>query len=130
MSSVEVRLLGVDELVDGAKHVEQQIEREAPRAFRQVASSVQSAVQARVPKLTGATAGSVRVAPLDDGVAVEMGEGVPWAVFVEYGGRGHPSSDTGNYLYPAATDAIPDLEQAAFAVAEHAIEGTSWPNPM
>ena len=123
-------MLGVDELVAGSKNVERQIERDAPDAFARVGEDVARAVQQRVPRLTGRLANSVRADPTAAGVGVVMGDGVPYAVFVEYGGRGFPHSSTGNYLYPTAMQAGPELERAGLQVAEQAIEGTTWPNPM
>ena len=58
-----------------------------------------------------------------------MGEGVPYAQFVEYGGRGHPHSAQGNYLYPAAMDAEPALVAAGEDAAETEIGSMSWPTP-
>ena len=129
-ADVEVKVLGVDELVAGSKNVERTIERDAPDAFARVGQDVARAVQQQVPRLTGRLASSVRADPTQDGVGVVMGDGVPYAVFVEYGGRGFPHSSTGNYLYPTAMQAGPELEQAGLRVANDAIEGTTWPNPM
>ena len=130
MPDAEVRVLGVDELVAGARNVNRTIEREAPEAFERVGQDVARAVQQQVPRLTGRLANSVRADPTQDGVGVVMGDGVPYAVFVEYGGRGFPHSPTGNFLYPTAMQAGPELERAGLQVAEQAIEGTTWPNPM
>ena len=47
-----------------------------------------------------------------------MGEGVEYADYVEYGGRGHPHSSQGNYLGPAALDAEPAVVAAGERAAE------------
>ena len=47
-----------------------------------------------------------------DASGVQMGAGIRYAPFVEYGGRGHEHSAQGSYLYPAATAAEPALVAA------------------
>jgi len=128
--NVEVKVLGVEELAAATKDLNRRIEHDAPDAFQRVGADVAAAVQARVPRLTGRLAASVRAERTQDGVGVVMGDNVPYAVFVEHGGRGFPHSATGNYLYPTAMDAGPALERAGLQTAEQAIERTSWPNPM
>src|SRR5262245_3783466 len=124
---VEIR--GLAELAAGTRKLAGEIEQEAPRAFATAARSVAADVSAAVPRRTGRLAGSVNARPIDGGASVSMGDGVPYAQYVEYGGRGHPHSASGNYLYPAAMDAGPRLQQAGEQAAEAAIGGMSWPSP-
>lgn len=82
-----------------------------------------------VPRRTGALARSVAVEETATGARLTMGEGLRYAPFVEYGGRGHPSSARGNYLYPAAMAAEPNLVTAAEQAARKQIGAMSWPRP-
>lgn len=129
MADTDVRVLGYDELAAGSKQLAERIDEATDTAFGRVADDVASQVQARIPRETGRLAATVRGVPHPSGALVEMGDGVPYAGFVEYGGRGHPPSATGNYLYPAAMDAQPTLIAAAEQAAETEIERMSWPTP-
>lgn len=126
--TVEVR--GFDELAAGTAKLARNIQQASSTAFAEVAERVAEQVAARVPRLTGTLAQSVEGGPRPDGGIVEMGDGVPYARFVEFGGRGHPHSTTGNYLYPTAIAAGELLERAAVEVANDEIGEMHWPSPM
>ncbi|HKE76624.1 MAG TPA: HK97 gp10 family phage protein [Acidimicrobiales bacterium] len=117
------------ELAAGMKMLEGRIDRRAPEEFAHVAQDVAGDVRSTVPRLTGRLAGTVSVDRSRDGASITMGNGVPYAQFVEYGGRGHPRSAQGNYLYPAAMDAGPRLQDAGEQAARREIGAMSWPSP-
>ena len=127
--AIRTEIRGVDELAAGTRKLAGNIEEAAPEAFADVADDVAATVAGEVPKLTGALAASVTPGVQGEGAVVRMGDGVPYARFVEYGGRGHPHSAQGNYLYPAAQDAEPLLIQAGERMAAKEIGAMSWPTP-
>lgn len=126
----DVRVHGFGQLAAGTAALAGRIEDDATHAFSGVAGTVAAQVAGRLPRRTGATAASATVYHSGDAVGPAYGAGVRAARFVEYGGRGHPHSGTGNYLYPAAQEAEPQLELAAQTAARKAIGGMSWPRPM
>ena len=125
----EVKLRGVRELAAGVRKLAGKIDRGSRDDFEKVASQVAMQVQATVPRRTGRLASSVQGRSTGTGASVSMGDGVPYARYVEYGGRGHPHSSSGNYLYPAAMDAGPQLEEAGQEAAQSEIRSMSWPSP-
>jgi Bacteriophage HK97-gp10, putative tail-component len=129
VSEIRVEIRGADELAAGTRQLAENIDQAARSEFVKVADQVAGQVAARVPKDTGRLAGSARGQPYGEGASVTMGEGVPYAQYVEYGGRGHPHSATGNYLYPAAMDAEPLLVAAAEKAATNEIARFPWPSP-
>jgi len=128
-SGFKVRVRGTAELAAGTRKLAGNIGDAAPGAFGRVADQVASQVSGSVPRRTGLLAASVTGRQTSSGASVSMGQGVPYAVFVEYGGRGHPHSAQGNYLYPAAMDAGPRLQEAGESTARSEIARMSWPSP-
>jgi phage gpG-like protein len=124
-----VRIRGVSELAAGIRRLAGRIDRGSRDDFESVANQVAAQVQGTVPHRTGRLAGSVMAQSTSNGASVSMGAGVPYAQYVEYGGRGHPHSSQGNYLYPAAMDAGPQLEEAGQQAAQSEIRSMSWPSP-
>lgn len=126
---VEVRIRGMDELAAATKELARNVGPASAREFGRVADAVAADVAGSVPKRTGRLASSVTARRLGDGASVSMGDGVRYAEYVEYGGRGHRQSAQGNYLYPAAMDAEPALLAAGARAADDAIGATHWPHP-
>ena len=126
---VSVNVLGYPELRAGSRDCFERIDEKAPDAFEDVAARVASQVSRRVPRLTGRVARSVNAEGERGGALVQMGEGIRYAQFVEYGGRGHPHSPQGTYLYPTAIEAEPLLAAAAEQVADREIARTHWKTP-
>jgi hypothetical protein len=126
---VRVEVRGVQALAEGSAKLADNIERAAHDSFAGVAETAADDTRGRLHSLTGATVASVRAEQTKDGALVTMGEGVPYAQYEEYGGRGWPHSPTGNFLYPAATSAEPLLIAAAEKTAEQEIGAMTWPSP-
>jgi phage gpG-like protein len=127
---VEAKVYGFDELADGGRKLAGLIEDAATSAFKGTAEKVAASTRARVPRRSGTLAASVAVAADSGTVQVGIGEGVPYAGWVEFGGtRGRPYFDQGRYLYPTALPVEPALELAARAAAEKEIGGMRWPSP-
>lgn len=129
MEGAHIQVLGYDELADANRTLAKRIDDRAQQEFARVAGQVADQTRETVPRKTGALAASVNARSEGGGAVVSMGEGLAYAGFVEHGGRGHPPSATGNYLYPAAMDAQPTLEAVALDAAESEIREMSWPSP-
>lgn len=125
--SVEIR--GIAELIAGTGQLATNIERGAGVEFLGVADAAARATRGRLHQDTGATAESVLAQREGTGASVSMGEGVPYAVYEEYGGRGWPHSPQGNFLYPSVADAEPVLIAAGERLAEREIGAMHWPSP-
>lgn len=124
-----VRLRGTAELAAGTRKLAGNIDDAASSDFGRVADEIASQVSGSVPRRTGLLASSAVGEPSAGGASVSMGQGVPYAQYVEYGGRGHPHSAQGNYLYPAAIDAGPRLQAAGEGTARSEIARMTWPSP-
>lgn len=128
---MEVRVLGLDELLSGVHGLADRIGHSAGPAMEQTAARVADSVRGRVPHLTGALAGSVTAGSDHEGQAfVGMGEGLPYAGWIEYGGtRGRPYVDRGRYVYPTAQAAEPQLVAAASDQTQREIARYPWTRP-
>jgi phage gpG-like protein len=126
---IRVEVHGYPELAAGTSELAANITDASAPAFVAVADLAAGRVRGTVPRDTGRLAASVLGERTDRGALVTMGEGVAYAQFVEYGGRGHPHSPTGNYLYPIAMSAEPILVATGERVAQREIGAMHWPSP-
>lgn len=94
------------------------------------AQQVADRVAAKVPVLTGTLAASVQVVPDPSGVGVGIGQGVPYAGWIEFGGsRGRPAIPEGRYLYPTALASETDWLRNASDTAEATVGRFPWSTP-
>ncbi len=127
---IEVRVRGAAELAADTAKLATNIDRGAGLAFLGVAEDAASRTRSSLHVDTGATVGSVISARTSEGAMVSMGDGVPYATYEEYGGRGWPHSPTGNFLYPAAVEnSEPLLVAAGERAAEREIGAMTWSTP-
>jgi hypothetical protein len=126
---ISVEVLGVSELIAGTAQLADNIERGAGPAFLGVADEAAARARSSVHIDTGATAASILTRGEGKGALVSMGDGVPYASYEEYGGRGWPHTGTGNFLYPAVEATLPSLDNAAEQLAAKEIGDMSWPSP-
>jgi hypothetical protein len=124
---VEVR--GYAELAEGTRMLAENILRGSRESFGRAADAAAQVLRGRLHVDTGATLASVQARPGDAGALVAMGEGVEYAEFQEYGGRGWPHSSEGNFLYPSAMSVEPVLIAQAEKTATQEIGATRWPRP-
>jgi hypothetical protein len=96
-----------------------------------LANTVASQVQGQVPVLTGTLAASVETVELDEaGVGVSIGDDVPYAGWIEFGGsRGRDLVPEGRYLYPTALDAESEFQQLAADTADDTVRRFPWSTP-
>ena len=124
---VRVEVRGYPELAAGTLELAHNIEQASRASFQTVADHAAQATRGRLHHRTGRTAASVVATQTDDGATVGMGDGVPYAQYEEYGGRGWPHTPTGNFLYPSAMSMAPLLDAVAAKTAEQEIGEMSWP---
>ena len=129
--AIQVEVVGLDELVTGAEDLAKRIGHSAGPAMEKGAGRAAELVRGSVPRLTGALASSVTTGSDHEGQGyLGMGEGLPYAGWIEYGGtRGRAYVDAGRYLYPAAVAAEPALVVAASDQAKQEIGGYPWRTP-
>lgn len=126
----EVRVSGYAELERGSKMLFERIAEAAPEAFLDIAQAAAAATSVQVPVLTGALAGSVTAALEGDKATVGIGEGVPYAGWIEFGGsHGRPYVDGGRYLFPTALNVEQEISAAAERAADTEIGDMRWPSP-
>jgi len=124
------RIVGYDELARGSKSLFQHIAEGAPKAFSEVARAAAIQTQAIVPRRSGTLAGSVTGDLVGDHAEVGIGEGVPYAGWIEFGGsRGRPYVTEGRYLFPTALAMESLVTDAGERVAINEIKETRWPSP-
>ena len=127
---VQVQVVGLDEFIAGAEGLADKISVSAGPAMEKGARRAASQARGAVPRLTGRLAGSITTSSTEGKAVLSMGEGLPYAGWIEYGGtRGRPYVEEGRYLYPAAQAAEGVVVEAAAAQAEHEIGGYPWKTP-
>ena len=100
---VEVKIRGIRELDAGLAQLARNIETSVPRdAVQPVAEQVASTVRGRVPHRTGRLAASVGVVTRGPVTSVEMGAGLPYAKWIEFGAYRGRKPAGGRYVYPTA----------------------------
>lgn len=98
-----VKIRGIRELDAGLARLASNIETSTPRdAVEPVAQQVASSVAGRVPRRSGALAGSVHVEARGAVRSVVMGEGLPYARWIEFGNYRGRRPRGGRYVYPTA----------------------------
>ena len=136
---ITAEVKGFREFVDGSELLIDKIGEASTKRFEGVIEQVAADVRARVPHVSGALAGSVSSEIREGKVLFGFGgDDVPYAGWIEFGGKrvgaygrvaDRPYIKTGRYLYPAAFDAEPLVEVAAWEAAESEIERFLWPKP-
>src|SRR5262245_35310520 len=127
---VTVDVRGLDELNRAIGRLVDNIDQHSAETFKQTADQVATMVRSRVPKRSGRLAASVRGQKGDHLAAVTMGDGVPYAGWIEFGGgHGRAYLASGRYLYPTAHQAVPLFQRAGETAARQQIGAMRWPTP-
>lgn len=96
----------------------------------QLARTIAAQTAAKVPRVSGTLAASVDVEEEPNGAGVSIGDGVPYAGWIEFGGsRGRPLVPEGRYLYPTALAAEPAFTKLADEIAETTARSYPWSTP-
>lgn len=132
-SGGRVELVGGPAAMADIRRWADQVAPEVAKAAQPFAERVADIVRGRVPVLTGQLAGSVEVGADDEGgagVTVGIGDGVPYAGWIEFGGgHGRPYIPEGRYLYPTAEQAADEYAQMAADTAADTVGRFSWSTP-
>lgn len=113
---IKIQVFGLKDFRRQLTAANAQLPRELRKVFNTAAQAVVVDAKAHVPRRSGALAGSIRArsTPTEGRVAMGYDERVPYAGFIEFGGRvgkgrkgkgtgsvQRPFIKTGRYLYPA-----------------------------
>ena len=125
-----VKMLGVDEATRDMRKWADQVAPAVAKESRAFGDQVASKVRGKVPVLTGTLASSVDVSDEKDGVGVSIGDGVPYAGWIEFGGsRGRALIPEGRYLFPTAIDQEEEFARMASDTADDTVGKFSWSKP-
>jgi hypothetical protein len=136
----EVGLVGVKALVRDLKKVESDTSGPVLVAMREAAREAAQpvAIRARgtLPDVSGDLVATVRVNATRTGASVRMGSArVPYAGWVEFGGRRHhphessrPYVKTGRYLFPVAADLATTVARHYDVALTAAFDRVRWTN--
>jgi hypothetical protein len=129
-SGVEIKVRGVKQLDSGARELFENIDRATDQQATQVtADQVAMIVRGRVPKKSGRLARSVHTERRGRVSSVVMGEGLPYARWIEYGGGTRPYRKRGRYVYPTAKRTERAFRKHAETATSQEIKGMRWPTP-
>lgn len=125
---IDVKIKGIRELDSGMRRLASNILEAVPRdAVKPTADQSAATTRNRVPKRTGRLAASVHVAERDGVAQVQMGGGLPYARWIEYGGgHGRPFRKSGRYVLPVARRTARSLKKYAEAAVDREIKGMHW----
>lgn len=127
---LDVKVLGYPELARGSLQLADHVGERADEQLGRVGDQVAAATAARVPRRTGRLAAGVGTRATPGGVEVGHVGGVPYAGWVEFGGRGaRPYIPGGRFLFPVGGQAEPAVTAAGTLAAQLAIRETRWPRP-
>lgn len=123
----EVKFVGDEAALADLRNWAGQIGQVVARDAEPFAQQVADRVAGRVPVLTGALAASVESTSDEGGVEVQMGGGVDYAAWIEFGGsRGRALVPEGRYLYPTALEASDEFGSLASKAADDSAGRFSW----
>lgn len=125
---------GFRELAHGSQELFDRILESVSARFLGVAEDVGQQTRQRLPVVSGALAASLTVKPVKTktkrGAKTAMGKArVPYAGWIEFGGKGRPYVPAGRYLFPTAVQTQGRVEREAADAAETEIRRTLWPTP-
>lgn len=129
MADDAIQVKGWPQLAAGTAQLATNTEATAQHNLAAVAGQVAGQVRGVVPVISGDLAGSVTADP-GPPVSVGIGDGVPYAGWVEFGGtRNRPYIGSGRYLYPTVQAAEPQVIAAAQQAADTETKGMQWQTP-
>lgn len=128
--TAQVTIIGADQAMADMRRWADELAPAVDKAAEPFARDVASRVRGEVPHVTGALAASVEVSAEEEGIAVQIGDGVPYAGWIEFGGtRGRPYVSEGRYLFPTAAEAEDDYAVIAADAADESARRFSWSTP-
>lgn len=128
-----VELVGAPAAMRDLRGWADQLAGEVDRHAPSFAGDLAQAVRDEVPVLTGTLAASVEAVDLGDGergAGVQLGDGVPYAGWIEFGGsHGRDYVPEGRYLYPTARDHEEEWRREAEDIADSSARSYPWSTP-
>ena len=125
-----VQLKGADEAARDMRRWATEVAPAVAKRSRDFADHVRGQVDAKVPVLTGTLAASIDVVDEEAGAGVSIGDGVPYAAWIEFGGsRGRPLIPEGRYLFPTAIESESEFAAMAAGAAADTVGRFSWSTP-
>jgi hypothetical protein len=127
---VTVKIRGIRELDAGLARLASSIETAVPRdAVEPVAEQTASTIRGRVPKRSGALAASVDVVTRGEVTSVEMGGGLPYGKWIEFGSYKGRKPAGGRYVYPTAKRTRNAFVKYCRTVVSQQIARAHWSRP-
>ena len=128
---VTVKIRGIRQLTAGAADLFENIEdRVDADAVQVTADQAAATIRARVPKLTGRLASTVRVVGQPGPLAqVTMGGGLPYARWIEFGQYRGRAPRGGRYVYPTAKRTERAFRKHCETTCTTQIRRERWPTP-
>jgi len=123
----EVKFVGDDAAMADLRRWAEQVGPAVAKGAEPFAQSVADRVAGRVPVLTGALAASVETNVDDTGAEVQMGGGLDYGAWIEFGGsHGRAHVPEGRYLYPTALEMQDEFGDVASKAADESAGRFSW----
>ena len=134
MAESGVQLVGLEAANDDLMKFADQLGPAVAKDARTFGAELASRIANKVPVLTGRLRDSVAVTDAAEGenvgIGVGLGEGVPYAGWIEFGGsRGRALVAQGRYVYPTAMEAEPQFEATAERAAGDLVHRFPWSSP-
>lgn len=127
---VDLKIKGIKQLEAGARDLFANIDRaEGTDAVGVTAEQVAASIRARVPRRSGRLAASVQVTRRANIASVEMGAGLAYAKWIEFGVRKGKQPRRGRFVYPTAKRTERAFRKHAELVCAREIGGMRWPTP-
>jgi len=129
-SGVDIKIRGIRELDAGLERLARNIATAVPRdAVQPVADQVAATVRNRVPKRSGRLASSVAVVTRGDTTSVEMGGGLAYGRWIEYGNYRGRKPAGGRYVYPTAKRTTNAFRKHCETTVRKEIGSAHWSRP-
>jgi hypothetical protein len=127
---VQIKIKGIRQLNSGSVVLFHHIEHATDtQAIRVTAGQTADTIRARVPRLTGRLAASVHDAMRGHVGQVEMGEGLAYGRWIEFGQWGGRKPRAGRYVYPTAKRTERAFRKHCETAASSEIGRMHWPTP-
>jgi len=135
--AISIDVKGLAELTRGMHSLVGSIDEASGDAFYDLAQIARAETAAKVPHRSGRLAASAaaRRDAAGNTASVGIGDGVPYAGWIEFGGGKDPQHagrkyiKRGRYLYPTARRTARELRPVAELTARQQIKRQHWPTP-
>ena len=131
---VKIQVRGLRELRNALTKVDAESKDRLKAAFRHIAEHVVSSAQGKVPRRTGAAAGSIKPRSTTTGAGLAFGgTAAPYFPWLDFGGRvgrqkhtTRPFIKTGRYIYPTIKEMSPEIIKLTDEAMKDAISSAGF----